>query len=579
MTIIKKVKVLISPLFERDILKLVVLLFVGLLFELLGLGVIIPIMTVIVKSDITAQYPNLAPYLLALGNPSQTQLIILALSFLIIIYLLKTFFMIYLSWKQSRFSSDFSADLSFKLFNGYLRMPYSFHLRRNTADLIKNVQSEIGQFIGITQSFLSLVTELTFLMGILFLLITLEPYGAIGVCSFLALAAFFFHRATRNALLKLGESRQFYEGQSNRHLMQGLGAVKDIKLLGREENFMTSYYTERRNHLNIIAKLFTFQQMPRLYMELLAILGLAGIVILMLLQDKELTLILPTLAVFMAASFRILPSVNRIMSSMQMLRYAQPVIEVLSDEINLINNFSSTETSKQSLVFENYIEIEALTFRYENTTRSVLSDVSFKIKKGESIGFVGTSGSGKSTLLDVILGLLTPTDGKINVDGVDIQRSLRNWQDHIGYVPQSIYLTDDTIRNNIAFGISAEDLNDSNIDRVIKAAQLEEFIDSQPDGLNTIVGERGVRLSGGQRQRIGIARALYHDPEILVLDEATSALDSATELEVMKSITALHGNKSILIIAHRLSTVKSCDRIFRVKDGKVTIEEPTRIIN
>ena len=312
----------------------------------------------------------------------------------------------------------------------------------------------------------------------------------------------------------------------------------------------------------------TLQPLPRLWLEMLAVTGLATLVLTLLVLGHELGAVLPTLGLFAAAAFRLMPSVNRVLTSFQSLRYGLPVINTLHREFELepsaINEAGTTPTP-----FGETIEFDRVSYTYATAHTSALEDLSVVIRRGESVGVIGTSGAGKSTFVDVLLGLLTPDSGAVLVDGVDIQHSLRSWRDQIGYVPQSIFLTDDSLRNNVAFGLPAAQVDETAVWRAIRAAQLEEFVNSLPEGLDTVVGERGVRLSGGQRQRIGIARALYHDPSVLVLDEATSSLDTATEREVMQAVSALHGAKTILIVAHRLSTVEHCDRLYRIERGRV----------
>jgi ABC-type multidrug transport system fused ATPase/permease subunit len=288
----------------------------------------------------------------------------------------------------------------------------------------------------------------------------------------------------------------------------------------------------------------------------------------MLAQNRLLESILPALGLFTAAAFRIMPSVNRVLSGVQSLRYGLPVIDVVHAELNLVMP-KVVFSSKLVTPFREVIELSQISYTYPASAEAALKDISLTIQRGESVGFIGTSGAGKSTLVDILLGLLTPDTGKVRVDGQDIQTNLRNWQDQIGYVPQSIFLTDDTLRSNVAFGLPTDQIDEAAIWRAIYSAQLEQFVKELPLGLDTLVGERGVRLSGGQRQRIGIARALYHDPAVLVLDEATSALDTATESAVMDAVRALHGHKTLIIVAHRLSTIEHCDQFYRLERARL----------
>jgi ABC-type multidrug transport system fused ATPase/permease subunit len=341
-----------------------------------------------------------------------------------------------------------------------------------------------------------------------------------------------------------------------------------VKIFGRENEFIEEYRLHNILTAQVQQNEATMQQIPRLWLELLAVIGLAILVISMLAQDRALEAVLPTVGLFAAAAFRLMPSVNRVLGALHSLHYGLPMLNNVYNEINL----SIPEVSliqKNIADFRVEIELNRVTYTYPGGTESALKEVSLVIKHGESIGFIGTSGAGKSTLVDILLGLLSPDTGEVKVDGNNIQENLRSWQDQIGYVPQTIYLTDDTLRRNVAFGLPSEQIDDASVQRAIQAAQLEDFVSSLPDGLETLVGERGVRLSGGQRQRIGIARALYHDPAVLVLDEATSSLDTDTENGVMQAVTALHGRKTILIVAHRLSTIEGCDRVYRMEDGRL----------
>jgi ABC-type multidrug transport system fused ATPase/permease subunit len=568
-TIISKLRYLLTSGHKRQLLILGLLLFVGMLFEMAGLGVLIPVLGLLLNSDIGQEYPALKPYLQAIGNPTQIQLVLWGMTILILVYLLKSLFLIFLSWRQSKFIAELREELSQNLFLGYLKQPYTFHLQKNSAELLRNVQSEIGQFTIVSLSAINLLLELSVVVGVALMLMIVEPIGALVVTLFLAVSALVFHRMTKNKLLNWGRKRQYHASLTNQHLLQGLGAVKDIKLLGREEQFLNEYSTHNHEYSKIMIKVDTLGLVPRFYLEFLAVLGIAGLVIIMALQNKPLDTLLPVLVVFVAAAFRMIPSANRIMSSMQQIRYAQPILDVLYEEFKLINSFKNELASTGTINFSTSIVVENLSFKYPTAISEALSKISLHIKKGESVGFIGSSGSGKSTLVDIILGLLPPGSGYVYIDGNDLNSDMRGWQNQIGYVPQSIYLTDDSLMRNIAFGIPFDEIDFEALNRAIKASQLNDFVSNLPEGLNTYVGERGVRLSGGQRQRIGIARALYHDPPVLVLDEATSALDSITEHEVMMAVNSLHGDKTLIIVAHRLSTLENCDRIYKLDDGVI----------
>ena len=316
----------------------------------------------------------------------------------------------------------------------------------------------------------------------------------------------------------------------------------------------------------------TVQGLPRLWLELITVISLVLLIVFLVNQSDQLTEIIPILGLFAAGAFRLMPSSNRLISAIQQMRFSIPIVQTLAEEFLL--DIPSKESNLSSIEFEDLIEVKEISFSYPNTKVLALNNINFKIKKGETIGIIGESGSGKSTLIDIILGLLDPAKGQIIIDNQSMHLAKRNWQNKIGYVPQTIFLNDESLKRNIAFGLPEQDIDEGKIKQTILAAQLEEYIETLPDGIETSLGERGVRMSGGQRQRIGIARALYHGPDVLVLDEATSSLDNETESEVMAAIEMMRGEKTIIIVAHRLSTVKNTDRLINLEKG-VLIKEGT----
>lgn len=563
---------MLTPAERRSAVALLGLMLIGMVLETLGVGLIVPTLALVTQRDFAVHYPALQPVFQILDNPSQQSLIIGGMLALVVTYIVKATFLAFLAWRQTRFLFGMRARLSQQLFTVYLCQPYTFHLQRNSAKLVTNAVTEVVQFIhsGMIPGML-LLTESLVVIGLCSLLVVVEPVGAVIVLSVLGAVSFGFYRLTRSRITRWGKARQQHDSLSMQHLQQGLGGVKEAKLLGRERDFLTQYRIHSTESARVGGLMYTLQQLPRLWLEVLAISGFAILVISMLAQGRALEAVLPTLGLFAASAFRLMPSINRVLGAVQSLRYGLPVIDVLHKELSLVIP-KTVDTQRSAMPFHGILEVSRVTYAYPGSAEPALKDISLVIQPGESVGFVGASGAGKSTLVDILLGLLTPSTGEIRVGDKDIHENLRNWQDQIGYVPQSIFLTDDTFRRNVAFGLPNEQIDDAAVRRAIRAAQLEEFANSLPDGLETLVGERGVRLSGGQRQRIGIARALYHDPAVLVLDEATSALDPVTEESVMQAITALQGAKTIIIVAHRLSTVAHCDRLYRLHEGGVVEE-------
>lgn len=557
------------------------LIIIGTALEVLGVGLILPVIAFLTNDNLPTSYPVLQPLINALGNPDHETQIQIIMIVLIVTYFIKNLYLAFLAVWQARFKFDLQVELAQRLFTIYINQPYTFHLQRNSAHLFRNVTSEVNEVIGRGVSpIMNLFAEIIILLSIIFLLILVEPVGAIIVFSVLLAAAWIFHKITYVRLKLWGEKRLYHDGLRVQHLNQGFNGIKDIKLFGRQAEFISQVYEHTSKAAQMTKFLSILQQLPRLWLEILAMVGLALLVLIMLAQENEISNIVPVMGLFAAAAFRLMPSVNRIITNVQLLHYGAPAIKNLSKDFQLpVPVLEEKESIYKNTKFKKEICLYNINYRYPETSNPSLESITLTIKKGETVGLIGPSGSGKSTITDIILGLLIPESGEVLVDGESIHNKLRSWQEQVGYVPQSIYLTDDSLRRNIAFGLPPKQIDDAAVSRAIHAAQLEEFVSSLPEGINTIVGERGVRLSGGQRQRIGIARALYHDPDILVLDEATSALDNETEKDVMQSVLTLHGKKTIIIVAHRLSTIENCDKVYLLELGKIVGEgTPTEIV-
>ena len=560
---------------RRQAVFLLFLMIVGMGMETLSIGLIVPVMTLL------AQAPSgngLERYIGSLTvDASPSQFVLVGIAVLAIVYMAKTAFLAYQSWSQSKFIFDVQAELSERLLRIYLGQPYVFHLERNSAQLLRNITAEVAQYgINAVSPLLSLIAEVLVLLGLATLLLYIEPIGAMVVISVLGVAGALFFIVIRSRATAWGSQRQIHEGLRIQHLQQSLGAAKEVLLLGCAEEFLKRYSYSGRLSAKVGHFQHALQLLPRLWLELLGVLGLCGLVLVMVLQGKALQSIVPTLAVFATSAFRLIPSVNRVLGALQSLRYAGPAVSLLLHELKLQSPVEKLVSQPVSKVgesrggkFNSEFSLDHVRYAYPGSNQESLVDVSLSVKKGETVGIMGPSGAGKSTLVDIIIGLLLPTYGSLRIDGDDMRNHIQTWQSRIGYVPQSIYLTDDTLRANVAFGVPTEAIDEDRVRAALRSAQLEEFATSLPLGYETIVGERGVKLSGGQRQRIGIARALYNNPDVVVLDEATSALDTATEAELMKAVSILKGLKTIVIVAHRFATVQDCDRIYCIDKGKI----------
>ena len=552
------------PIERRKLTFVWVLVLIGMVLELLSLGLIIPFMGLLTQDDYATKFPSLYSQL---GEPSQQKILVAGVLFILLVYLIKAVFTYYSNWVQRAFLNKVTARLSNELFQRYLRQSYSFHLDHNSSTLITNAENGRTVVSGGLEPLLVLLTDGLIASGMFVLLLLVEPIGTLCVLALFAIASVLFQFSTRKRIHIWGIAKKIESRLVLKHLQQGLGGAKEVKIMGREQLFLEEHKKSVNASMEVDRRFMMLQIIPRLSLELLAIVGLVVLVIAMISSGDSVSQLLPVIGLFAATSFRIIPSISRILASVQTIGYSKPIIHSVFNDLRL----SVPETPKigTEIKFNTSVCFNNVSFKYSNAADNAIGGLSFCIGKGEAVGIIGHSGAGKSTLVDILLGLLQPTVGEVLVDGLDIQNNLRSWQDHIGYVPQTIYLVDDTLARNVAFGLPDDMVDHDAVARSIMAAQLDEFVASLPDGINTIVGERGVRLSGGQRQRIGIARALYNDPEILVLDEATSSLDTETEQGVMDAVKELLGTKTIVIIAHRTTTVSYCTKVYKMDKAQI----------
>jgi ATP-binding cassette subfamily C protein len=483
-------------------------------------------------------------------------------------YLAKNALRLFEVYSRERCAAASEASIATRLLHRYLTAPYVYHLRRNSAELIRNTThsaATVSQVVLLSAT--AALSEALVVLGILAVVIHSAPTVALMTGAVVAATMVATLRLTQSAHTRWGGRTHRLNGAIMQSLQQSLGGVKEVKVLGRED-FFTSAFARRRMELSAIqARRGVLAVAPRLLVETLFVCGVVAVII--ALHGSTQSELVPLLGLFAYAGLRILPSLHWIVYYQNNLRFgAAPLDEVHRDWLDLAD-FNDPEHTEDRLTFQDQISLQNVSYSYAGAQGIALEDVDLVIRRGESVGIVGETGAGKSTLVDLILGLLKPTRGSILVDGCDIADRLSSWQRQIGYVPQSIYLMDDTICRNIAFGVEDADIDRERVAAAVRMAQIEEFIESLPAGLDTVVGERGVRMSGGQRQRVAVARALYNDPEVLVFDEATAALDSQTEHELTREIQSLQRKKTLVIIAHRLDTVRHCDRLIFLKQGRV----------
>ncbi|WP_201320473.1 ABC transporter ATP-binding protein [Pseudanabaena sp. lw0831] len=572
---VKKLLYLFSDREKIQIGIIFLLMLVGASLETLGVGLIPPFVALLGNSEII-QKQQILHWLYSVLRANSSQAFLLWISVIIlVIYLLKNAYLAGLTYLQYYFLYKKQISLSNRLLQSYLYSPYTFHLQRNSAELVRNITSEIPQiFANVLVPALTLAAEIMVMSCITLLLVMVEPVASAIAAIFLGISIFWLNGTIRKQMSGQGLIRQEQSGQMIQWVNQSIGGIKETKVLGRETFFINAFTksTEAFGKANLFVGLAT--QLPNLFIDTVLIASVLLIVILSLIQGRAIQSILPMLSLFAIAALRLMPSAKRIVSTITNIRYFKYSLDLIcqdlaSLEIRSISQQESNNFSAPEIQFKKLIELRNIHYLYPNAAQSSLSGISIEISRGQLIAFIGSSGAGKTTIVDIILGLLTPSQGEILVDGKNILTNLASWQQQIGYIPQSIYLSDDTIRNNIAFGLASHEINEEQVWAAIKASQLEELIYALPEQLDTLVGERGIRLSGGQRQRIGIARALYHNPEVIIMDEATAALDNTTEREFMQALEAMSRHKTMIMIAHRLSTVKNCDRLYFMKNGAV----------
>lgn len=548
---------------------LTLLLFIGMVLEVFGLGILIPALSILLDPDLIKETPILNSFRNQFSEFSDQNFLSLVLLTILVVYLFKSLFLILITYKQNKFLSNITAYISNRLFESYLNQQYSFHLKRNASELIKNIQVEIYYLSVFLLSLITIFIEGGLVIAVLSTLIYIEPLGALTIGIFFGFLSVIFLQFTKRKLKLWGDLRQELDAEVSKIALEGLGGIKDLKILGKENFFLNQFSIKNYFKARISSNQATISQIPRFYLELISIVGLVSFIILMVNQGKDVSELITVLGVFVAATFRMIPSINRIISSAQSLKFSKPSVVTIYKEIYSLSSLNNENVILDKFKFKNKIEFKNVSFGF-NKNQKIIKEINLKINKGQTIGIIGESGSGKSTLVDLLIGLHEPISGSILIDEKSDLQLKQSWRNNIGYVSQSIYLIDNSILNNIALGVSEDMIDKARVNQLIKDVQLENFVGNLELGIETKVGERGVQLSGGQRQRIGLARALYNNPDILILDEATSALDTETEKEVMTSINNLKGIKTIVIIAHRKSTLKKCDLIYEIANSKIT---------
>lgn len=571
MNLIHKINYIFNKNQKIRLIQLTVIIVIGAFFELLGVSAILPFINVVLEPDAIKTTSYLSFFYDLLGFHSVNDFMIFLGVCLIVVYIVKNIYVAMMYDAQYRFTYRNQCRISSRLLSSYLQESYLFHVEHNSAELLRNVNMDVAVFFQVVLGMLQLFTEVSVCFVLVVFLLFMDVWITIGVAVLLGVFAMGFMKLFRVRLREMGLKSRNYQAEMNKWMLQAMGGIKEIKVMNREvffgEKYKTAYYlyAESQRKYSLLGIL------PRPILEMFCVTGLLIVVVIRLLCGVELDNFIPTLSVFAIAAFRMLPSFNRITNNMNTVMFNRTAVDRIYSDLKQSEQYLGEKCLKTTaeVDFQKEISVEGLVFTYPKADKPVLNKVSLKIPKNTSVAFIGPSGAGKTTLADLVLGVLEPQCGKILVDGKNIQSGMDSWHKKLGYIPQSIYIMDDTLRNNVAFGVLEEDIDDVKVWKALEEAQLKDFVGTLEDGLDTNIGEGGMRLSGGQRQRIGIARVLYNDPQVLVLDEATSALDTETESAVMEAIENFNGKKTMIIIAHRLSTVKNCNIVYKVDDHNV----------
>ncbi|RAL20521.1 ABC transporter ATP-binding protein [Lujinxingia litoralis] len=580
MTLFRQIGSLFDRRQRRQLGGLFALMLVGAGFEALGVGIVMPFISLLNDPTQAYQMPGAQTLLSSLGISSANGIVMAAGLTLLLTFVIKNAVLGLMYHLKFRFVFDNQVRLSRRLFGAYLYSPYAFHLHRNSAQLLRNVNEEVRlSFVHVVIPLLTLAVELMVVCVIALLLAAVEPLIApVAMLSF-GLVSYGFYRSVRQKSTRLGKAQQHHSGQMIQWVNQGLGGVKEAQLLGVQDFFLDTYTAHSTRYARAMRFHSFIKEIPRHVIETLGLAGMILVVLMLIARGQPLTQILPVLGLFAMAAVRMMPSLTRIIAALTSIRHFRPSVDVIAGDLAALNAsaFDATDTdtapphgprdNPRPLTRE--LRLHQVNYTYPESGEPALREIDLRIERGQSVAFVGPSGAGKTTCVDLILGLLPPDQGQVLVDGQNIHAELERWQANLGYIAQPVYLMDDTIRRNIAFGLPDAHIDDDEVWRALHDAQLASYISALPEALDTTIGEGGVRLSGGQRQRLGIARALYRRPDLLVLDEATSALDNTTEREITRAIDRLSGQMTLIIIAHRLSTVRHCDRLFVLDQGRL----------
>ena len=581
--IIKKLMVLLDGRQKRIMVLLVFLMLIGAVLETLGVSLVIPVMNVVMDEHAVEnnEYLQVICDILRIEYNDTRKLMIFTMLALIGVFVVKNIFLFIQQKAQLRFVYTNQFATSRRMMINFMERPYEYYLNADTSVIQRSITSDVNNMYGLILALLQLFSEAIVFVCLVLVSLATDVWMTVTVTLLLVVVLAIIKGILKPIMKKAGEENQDYYSGLYKWIDQSVMGIKEIKVANKENYFINEYAKCGAGYVSAVQRYNLYNATPRLLIETVAIAGMILYMMFQILQGTAVSEIVPQVAALAVAAMRLIPCANRINNHLTSISYFEPFFmgvsdnlqeEIRDESINYDENAYKQKVKVDKLEIKETIELKDIVYKYPNTEVLIFDHADMEIPVGKSVGIVGTSGAGKTTVVDILLGLLRLQSGKILADGVEVREHYQSWLKNIGYIPQSIFMIDSTIRKNVAFGYADEDIDDEKVWRALKEAQLDEFVRGLPEGLDTSIGERGIRISGGQRQRIGIARALFEDPEVLVLDEATSALDNETEAAIMDSINRLHGKKTLIIIAHRLQTIEKCDMVYRVENGKVARE-------
>ena len=580
-SVLKKFNKLLNGKQKSRIVILALVTIIGAFLEVIGVSLMLPLITAIIQPNIIQNNKLIANVCNILDLHSHRTFVVVCIIAVIFVFIFKDLFLIMQYYIQARFVYNNQFYTQQRMLNGFLRRPYEFFVNAESGEILRVIQSDVTATYGLLTIILSMFTETVASLAISITIFIIDPVMTMFVIVMMGMVVIIISKIVKPILKNKGEEKHIHGSLTYKWLIQSITGIKEVKVGAKEGFFEKKFNESGKKYIEAEKWNTVFSNIPRLLIEMVSVSSTLAFIAFMIYRGKDIETLVPTLGAFAMAAMKLMPSANRIVAAMNQIAFQEPSLNKLLRDIETFEmdeiRFKAYREqhknySKSELSFNDKIELSNITYSYKNSDKLILDNANMIIPIGKSIGIVGASGAGKTTAIDILLGILLPVKGKIVADGVDVMDNYSSWLSHIGYIPQNIFMLDDDINSNVAFGVPKDKIDEEMVMEALKEAQLGEFVKELKDGIYTQIGERGMRLSGGQRQRLGIARALYSKPEILVFDEATSALDNETEAAVMSSINGLHGKKTMIIIAHRLQTIKECDLVYRVENGKIIRE-------